>query len=83
MKTHYEVEMLFFNSGWENCWKVDDDEPQTFETFDDALAELNCHLAEMEEAEQEGFIEDYAPAHDYRIVKVTRETVHQYGAARS
>ena len=83
MISHYEVEMLFYPDGWENCWKDDNDAPLEFNTFDEALAELNCHLTDLEEARLEGYLQDTDNAHDYRIVKVSREVVHQYSDASS
>ena len=44
MKTHYEVEMLFFGGGWENVWLDENGVPEKFDTYEDALAELNSHL---------------------------------------
>ena len=81
MKTHYEVEMLFFNSGWENVWLDENGVPEKFDTYEDALAELRAHIQELDEAEEEDFLVDGGDAHDYRIIKVTSEQVFQYGGA--
>ena len=82
MISHYEVEMLFYPDGWENVWMLDD-KPHTFNTLAEAIAELDCHLKDLEEAEKEGYLQDTDNAHDYRIVKVSREGVHQYSDASS
>ena len=81
MKTHYEVEMLFFGGGWENVWLDENGVPEKFDTYEDALAELNSHLQDLEEAVEEGFLIDGADAHDFRIIKVSSELVFQYGGA--
>jgi hypothetical protein len=81
METHYEVEMLFYGGSWENCWLDEHGVPQRFDTYEDALEELNSHLSDLEEAVKDGFLVDGGNAEDYRIIKVNREQVFQYGSA--
>ncbi len=47
-KFEYEVQTYTLCGGWINCWTVDD-QPQQFETIEDAQAELDEFFEEIED----------------------------------
>ncbi len=64
----YEVQEETFY-GWENTWS-NDDGPTTFDTREDAEAELNSFLADMAYAVSIGDMEDCPSRDQFRIVEV-------------
>lgn len=61
----FEVQTLFFNGDWENVWTTDD-EPQYFDTREEAQAAIDEFIADTVASPD---IEDYDPE-DYRVVEV-------------
>lgn len=60
-------------SGWENCWTVYDKDvahPWTFESREEAEAELNDYLQDIKEAVKAGYMQAEYPREDFRIVEV-------------
>ena len=74
MNSWYEVESLFFGGDWENDFRIDD-QPARFMTLEQARAFLEEHKRDELEAYNLGELEELTEAHDYRIVKITREAV--------
>jgi hypothetical protein len=74
MKTKFEVQQRTICDGWTNTWHEYDDDnneiPMTFDTFDEALLELDEHLYDMEKAYNMGDIESPDDRNDFRIVWV-------------
>lgn len=69
---HYEVQMNFLCGGWANCWTVDN-KPSTFNSYQEALAEIKETIADCSEEGMEGYSID-----EFRIVKVTGDTYEVY-----
>ena len=65
----YEVQEYCLMSGWTNTWS-DDDGASTFQTKEEAEAELDWFLQEMLEAVEEGNMTDAPDREDFRIVEV-------------
>jgi hypothetical protein len=61
----YAVETRFAH-GFENCWTYNDETLITFDSREEAQAELDCHLRDLKADYEDGLIEDYNPE-DYRI----------------
>jgi hypothetical protein len=61
----YAVETRFAH-GFENCWTYNDETLITFDSREDAQAELDYHLRDLKADYEDGLIEDYNPE-DYRI----------------
>lgn len=61
----FEVQTRIGN-GWENCWH-EDDEPQYFNTHDDAMAAIYEFFADLSRA---GMAQSYQ-LEDYRVVRRT------------
>jgi hypothetical protein len=71
----YEVQTYTLCEGWVNCWTTDG-KPTTFETAQEAQAEIDNHIAESTETYiREGILSEgesaYDPA-DLRIVEIPR-----------
>lgn len=62
----YEIQTRFYPDTWENCWTDENGRPITFQTADEARAELRKHLNACRLAVDDGDLRDYLPD-DYRI----------------
>jgi hypothetical protein len=62
----YAVETRFAH-GFENCWTYNDETLITFDSREEAQAELDCHLHNLKADYEDGLIEDFNPE-DYRII---------------
>jgi len=62
--TRFEVQ-TYFHGYWENCWTVDD-EPQYYDTHDEAMADIYEFFADLSRA---GIAQSYQ-LEDYRVVPV-------------
>ena len=54
--TKYAVMTDTLFQGWVNCWQ-EDDKPLTFETIEEAQAEINEYIADVVEAINDGDME--------------------------
>ena len=72
IKFWYEVELELYGENWENVFQIDG-EPARFNTYEQARAFLDEHLADELEAYNHGELDDISGADDYRIVKLTKE----------
>ena len=77
MATKYYVEQLFYNDGWENVWKDEDGNPQTFDTYMEARAELEQFIMETHKDYDKGNLETPYYADEFRIVETTSKVVWQ------
>ena len=70
----YEVQENCLFGGWTNTWSHEDwagkDIPTTFDSKEDAEAELDWFFQECQEAVKSGNMEDVPDRADFRIVKV-------------
>jgi hypothetical protein len=66
----YQIETFTLCDGWVNTWRDDTDAPVTFESYDEALKELNEYFSELSEEVQKGQLDDYSMS-DFRIAEVT------------
>lgn len=66
----FEIQTNTFCDGWINTF-TEDDKPVFFDSEDKAQEYLAEFLADVQEAVQEGFIDDEYNPEDYRIIKVT------------
>jgi len=70
----FEVQTDTICDGWVNTWHEYDDDneeiPMTFDSFKEALDELDAFLYDMEKAFNMGDIEIPYNRNEYRIVKV-------------
>ena len=74
IKFWYEVELELYGENWENVFQIDG-EPARFNTYEQARAFLDEHLADELEAYNHGELDDISGADDYRIVKITKEAI--------
>lgn len=65
----YEVQEYCLFGGWTNTWS-DDDGATTFDTEEEAEAELEEFLADMQEAVDCGDMEDCPDRESFRVVEV-------------
>jgi len=65
----YEVQEFCLCGGWTNTWS-DEDGATTFDTQEQAQAELDLHFTEMQEEFEEGNMPDVPDREDFRIVEV-------------
>jgi hypothetical protein len=68
VRGRWEVQTLTLCDGWVNCWKDGDGDPMTFSTEAEARAELDRHLADMQDAAAVGDMDDDGDPDDYRVV---------------
>lgn len=72
----YEVQEFCLCGGWTNTWSYEDwsgkDIPTTFDTKEDAEAELDYFFEQMTEEFNNGNIEDIPDREDFRIVKIDK-----------
>jgi hypothetical protein len=75
MTKRYEVQEATICDGWTNTWhKYDDDNnemPMTFDSFAEAVEELDSHLYDMEKAYNMGDISTPDDRDNFRIVGVS------------
>ena len=76
MTKRYQVQEHTICDGWTNTWHEwnDDNEeiPMTFDSFKEALEELDEHLYDMEKAYNMGDISTPEDRENFRIVEVTK-----------
>ena len=74
MTKRYEVQQDTICDGWTNTWHEYDDDnneiPMRFDSFADALLELDEHLYDMEKAYNMGDISTPEDRNNFRIVEV-------------
>jgi hypothetical protein len=70
----YEVQQLTTCEGWTNTWHEYDDDnweiPMLFDTFEEALDELDSFLNDCDKEYQRGNIDSPYLRDEFRIVKV-------------
>lgn len=75
MNKRYEVQQDTICDGWTNTWtEYDDDnneQPMTFDSFEEALDELNEHLHDCDKEFKRGNIDSPYERDEFRIVEVT------------
>jgi hypothetical protein len=69
MQTKYEVQHETLCQGWINTWTVDD-EPEIFDTYQDAENTLKDFLKEERKAFKRGEIDSMYHRDEFRIVEV-------------
>jgi len=76
MTKRYEVQHFTLCDGWVNTWSDYDEDgnetPSTYDSFEDALNELDSFLDDEQEAFEEGNIESPYDRDEFRIVEVTQ-----------
>ena len=76
MTKRYEVQHYTLCDGWINTWSDYDEDgnetPSTYDSFEDALNELDSFLDDEQEAFEEGNIESPYDREEFRIVEVTQ-----------
>lgn len=76
----YEVQENCLFGGWTNTWSYEDwagkDIPTTFDTKEDAEAELDWFFQECQEAVDSGNMTDIPDRNDFRIVKIDDDFYH-------
>lgn len=74
--TLYEVQEYNLCGGWTNNWTYEDNtgnvQPSTFDSYEDARAELDYFLSECEEELEAGNMPDVPDRKDFRIVEVQK-----------
>ena len=74
MTKRYEVQHFTLCDGWVNTWSDYDEDgnetPSTYDSFDDALNELDSFLDDEQEAFEEGNIESPYDRDEFRIAEV-------------
>ena len=76
MTKRYEVQHYTLCDGWINTWSDYDEEgnetPSTYDSFEDALNELDSFLDDEQEAFEEGNIESPYDRDEFRIAEVAQ-----------
>jgi hypothetical protein len=76
MTKRYEVQHYTLCDGWINTWSDYDEDgnetPSTYDSFEDALNELDSFLDDEQEAFKEGNIESPYDREEFRIVEITK-----------
>lgn len=76
MTKRYEVQHYTLCDGWINTWSDYDEDgnetPSTYDSFEDALNELDSFLDDEQEAFEEGNIESPYDREEFRIVEITK-----------
>ena len=74
MTKRYEVQHYTLCDGWINTWSDYDEDgnetPSTYDSFEDALKELDSFLDDEQEAFEEGNIESPYDRDEFRIAEV-------------
>ena len=74
MSKRYEVQQLTICDGWTNTWHEYDDDnneiPMTFDSFDEAVMELDNYIDDYQDAYQLGNIDAPEDRANFRIVEV-------------
>ena len=74
MTKRYEVQHFTLCDGWVNTWSDYDEDgnetPSTYDSFEDALNELDSFLDDEQEAFEEGNIESPYDRDEFRIAEV-------------
>ena len=76
MTKRYEVQHFTLCDGWVNTWSDYDEDgnetPSTYDSFEDALNELDSFLDDEQEAFEEGNIESPYDRDEFRIAEVAQ-----------
>jgi len=76
MTKRYEVQHYTLCDGWINTWSDYDEDgnetPSTYDSFEDALNELDSFLDDEQEAFEEGNIESPYDRDEFRIAEITK-----------
>jgi len=76
MTKRYEVQHYTLCDGWVNTWSDYDEDgnetPSTYDSFEDALNELDSFLDDEQEAFEEGNIESPYDRDEFRIAEITK-----------
>ena len=76
MTKRYEVQHYTLCDGWINTWSDYDEDgnekPSTYDSFEDAINELDSFLDDEQEAFEEGNIESPYDRDEFRIVEVAQ-----------
>ena len=76
MTKRYEVQHYTLCDGWVNTWSDYDEDgnetPSTYDSFEDALNELDSFLDDEQEAFEEGNIESPYDRDEFRILEITK-----------
>ena len=76
MTKRYEVQHYTLCDGWINTWSDYDEDgnetPSTYDSFEDALNELDSFLDDEQEAFEEGNIESPYDRDEFRIAEVAQ-----------
>ena len=77
MTKRYEVQHYTLCDGWINTWSDYDEDgnetPSTYDSFEDALNDLDSFLDDEQEAFEEGNIESPYDRDEFRIAEVEHE----------
>lgn len=73
MITKYIVEHQTLCDGWTNTWTIDD-EPEVFDTYQDAENALDSFLSEEKKAFKRGEIDNMYEADEFRITEIKEDT---------
>ena len=77
MNKKFEVQHYTLCDGWINTWSDYDEDgnekPSTYDSFEDALNELDSFLDDEQEAFEEGNIESPYDRDEFRIAEVEHE----------
>ena len=65
----FEILQNTICDGWVNTW-TSDGVPESFDSFADAVEELDTFLADTDEAQFNGYLEDRYLRRDFKIVEV-------------
>lgn len=75
MTSHFEIQEFCLFGGWTNTWSYEDDEGHTikttYDTKEDAEAELEYFFEQMQQEVDEGNMEDMPDRDDFRIKEIT------------
>lgn len=75
MNKRYEIQQDTICDGWTNTWHEYDDDnneiPMTFDTFTDAVLELDEHLNDCQKEYERGNISEPYNRDEFRIVEVS------------
>jgi hypothetical protein len=72
MATKYVVEHQTLCDGWINTWSVDD-EPEVFNSYEEAERALDWFLKEEKKAFKRGEIDNMYEADEFRITEIKEE----------
>lgn len=65
----YEIQQYTICDGWVNTW-TSDGEPEYFDSFSDAVEDLDTFLIDAEESFDQGYLDSMYKREDFRIVEL-------------